>query len=299
VGTPSYMAPELCREPPLVTAKADTYAFGVMLWEMISNHLPFTKHAPGLSFAGIQVDDTRQVEPVPRSSFLAVAYLERSESDWDKREEKKDGCTKETEIPVSEALEAMEVSEIPTAKDWARLVEDCCQVHPESRPNFDQIRSFLERAARRPYPPNFFSDMRTAFLEAQIMAQIQSMGKEAALQSLQDDERKQKLAGRPSPRRPWKLNSNNQIARGFTPPSTSIVSRTISAITPRSTSVNTSPPPRRPESKSSRTLLPLASTQLDSLARDPSFPSTHSCPTVASSYMSDTEFDRVRSSSLV
>jgi len=42
IGTPAYMAPEQCLADPQLDGKADVYALGVMLYEMLSDRLPFS-----------------------------------------------------------------------------------------------------------------------------------------------------------------------------------------------------------------------------------------------------------------
>src|SRR5262245_13165508 len=42
IGTPAYMAPEQCTAEPHIDHRADLYAFGVMAYEIIAGHLPFT-----------------------------------------------------------------------------------------------------------------------------------------------------------------------------------------------------------------------------------------------------------------
>jgi hypothetical protein len=55
VGTPAYMSPEQAQGRPLSTA-SDWYAVGVMLYEALCNHLPFSGTTPDLLAARVQRD---------------------------------------------------------------------------------------------------------------------------------------------------------------------------------------------------------------------------------------------------
>ncbi len=45
-GTPNYMSPELLAGKPY-NEKVDVYAFGLVLWEMVSREVPFDGTQPG------------------------------------------------------------------------------------------------------------------------------------------------------------------------------------------------------------------------------------------------------------
>lgn len=64
MGTPAYVAPEQCVNAPCVDGKADVYALGIMLYELVAGRLPF---AAEHGFEQLQAHV--HAEPVP----LAVA----------------------------------------------------------------------------------------------------------------------------------------------------------------------------------------------------------------------------------
>jgi serine/threonine-protein kinase len=46
IGTPQYMSPEQCSQSPDIAARSDIYSLGVILYEMLVGHVPFTGDSP-------------------------------------------------------------------------------------------------------------------------------------------------------------------------------------------------------------------------------------------------------------
>jgi serine/threonine protein kinase len=63
VGTPHWMAPELLNSNTSYTSKVDVYAYGLVLWEIVSRQVPFSGLEPAQILVQVFMNDIRPVIP--------------------------------------------------------------------------------------------------------------------------------------------------------------------------------------------------------------------------------------------
>jgi serine/threonine-protein kinase len=80
MGTPAYMSPEQCRALPDIDARADLYAAGVVLFEMLAGHAPFqTESAFDVMTMQINVPPPRLSRETGRAEPLEPVILQAME----------------------------------------------------------------------------------------------------------------------------------------------------------------------------------------------------------------------------
>jgi serine/threonine-protein kinase len=126
MGTPSYMAPEQCRETRLVNDKADVYALGIVLYQMLSGRVPFTGSTAGDVMAKQICDEPPRLdELVPDLPAAVVAMVHRMLI--------KDPAARPAMAEVFEKLLVLSASESLTRSACDDLLRKASQ--SRSRPN--------------------------------------------------------------------------------------------------------------------------------------------------------------------
>jgi serine/threonine protein kinase len=151
VGTPSHMAPEQAQGKP-VDGRADIYAVGVLLYEMVTGHLPFEGTNPLL----VAIQQVKDAPPAPRSylptihPYLEEIILRALEKDPDRRPQ----SAAELATEMRAVLRGLEEEDGPTVRHPAP--NSTIAAIPTSQPTITRI------AALRWLPSDDDEDLQTA-----------------------------------------------------------------------------------------------------------------------------------------
>src|SRR5215213_3363508 len=83
IGTPQYMSPEQCSQDSEIDARSDIYSFGVILYEMLVGHVPFSGDSPTMVMMKHLQDpvpsvlEEREDVPAPVARVVARAMAKR------------------------------------------------------------------------------------------------------------------------------------------------------------------------------------------------------------------------------
>jgi serine/threonine protein kinase len=154
VGTPEYMSPEQCRGSNSVDARADIYALGVMLYEMLTGHTPFEAD----NYTALAHSHIYEAVPLPSKLNPRISPAVQSVVMKALEKDPADRFQKATDMAV--ALEQAVAAQVPIASITGRhasvgadQAQEVASSGPPPAPGNNPVpRSTPPRAPGGPYP---------------------------------------------------------------------------------------------------------------------------------------------------
>jgi serine/threonine-protein kinase len=115
IGTPQYMSPEQCSQASDIDTRSDIYSFGIILFEMLAGHVPFTGDSPtAIMMKHIQepppsILEERKDLPAAVGRVIARSLAKKPEDRYQKAGE------------LSEAFALAAVEDVPATADLAAV----------------------------------------------------------------------------------------------------------------------------------------------------------------------------------
>ncbi|MBA2340225.1 MAG: protein kinase [Pyrinomonadaceae bacterium] len=118
IGTPQYMSPEQCSQSPDIDRRSDIYSLGIILFEMLTGHVPFTADSPTeimmkqLQDAPPSLMEEREDLPIEVSRIITRALAKRPEDRFQSAGEFSEALTLAAEAPASTVNDASVASSV-------------------------------------------------------------------------------------------------------------------------------------------------------------------------------------------
>jgi tRNA A-37 threonylcarbamoyl transferase component Bud32 len=139
VGTPAYMAPEQARGLPDVDARADVYAIGAVLYQLVSGHPPFEEGDPAKVLLKVATESPPPLRSIDPTIPLPVCHLVARAMAHSVHER----------IPSAAEL-ARALAELGKDLEAAMLADRGAAIHSATMPDLPQAARSLSLAEARP-----------------------------------------------------------------------------------------------------------------------------------------------------
>ncbi|MEJ7575388.1 MAG: protein kinase [Pyrinomonadaceae bacterium] len=110
IGTPQYMSPEQCSQSSNIDNRSDIYSLGIIIYEMLAGHVPFTADSPTeimmkhLQNAPPSISEERKDLPVEVSGVITRALAKRPEDRFQSAGELSEALSFAAEASASNAI---------------------------------------------------------------------------------------------------------------------------------------------------------------------------------------------------
>ena len=160
IGTPQYMSPEQCSQASEIDARTDIYSLGIILYEMLAGHVPFTGESPTaimmkhLQDAPPSILEERKDLPAAVGRVMARALAKRPEDRFQNVTELGDALAQSA---LNETVSASNTAEAGAPeRSTNRIVVPTGQNQPPRATNSDEHDEATVVSARpTPPPPDF------------------------------------------------------------------------------------------------------------------------------------------------